>query len=140
MLSKHPGSCRIPHGHTRVIELTVASDQLDANDMVVDFKVISMIASDFINRFDHSMSLNSNDPLKADIERIHPGGTIVFQDQDPTTEVLAKTIFDFIADKFQHGFEGKCGRGNTYTVLPNKVTLEKVRVSETPSSWAEYGI
>lgn len=140
MLSKHPGSCRIPHGHTRTIELVVSADELDANDMVVDFKVLSMIAADHINRYDHAMALNSNDPLKADIERVHPGGTIVFPDQDPTTEVLAKSIYDFIKEKLDQGFEGKCSKGNTYSVEPQRVNLDRVRVSETPSSWAEYGI
>lgn len=140
MLSKHPGSCRIPHGHTRTFELVVSAEELDQNDMVVDFKVISMMASKFIDQFDHSMAINSNDPLRANIEKIHPTGTIVFPDQDPTTEVLAKAVFDHVAGLFVKGFEGSCSRGNVYRVEPGRVILEKVRVSETPSSWAEYGI
>ena len=37
LLSKHPGNCKFPHGHTRSVEMVFRADTLDANDMVVDF-------------------------------------------------------------------------------------------------------
>ena len=40
MLSKHPGACRFPHGHSRTVEIVLVADTLDDRDMVVDFKAI----------------------------------------------------------------------------------------------------
>lgn len=108
--------------------------------MVVDFKALKLAASEFVDRFDHAMAVNSQDPLRADIERIYPGSTIVFDNTDPSTEVLAKYIFDFIAKLLDEGFQAQAGSGANYMIPAGQVTLERVRVSETPNSWAEYGI
>lgn len=40
LLSKHPGNCKFPHGHTRSVEMVFRAETLDANDMVLDFKAI----------------------------------------------------------------------------------------------------
>ena len=42
MLSKHGGKCRFPHGHSRRIEVVLVADQLNAADMVCDFKALKM--------------------------------------------------------------------------------------------------
>lgn len=139
MLSKHPEACRFPHGHTRRIEIVVSTERLDANDMVVDFKALKLALEAFIDRFDHSMALNSADPLRDDMERVYPGSTVVFDEIDPTTEVMAKHIFDFVADVLSKGFEGQSGSGAKYRIEASAVRLERVRVGETPNSWAEYG-
>lgn len=139
MLSKHPEACRFPHGHTRRIEIVVSSETLDSNDMVVDFKALKLALGEFLDRFDHSMALNSADPLRADMERIYPGSTVVFDGIDPTTEVMAKHIFEFVVGVFTDGFEGKSRSGASYRIEPFSLRLERVRVSETPNSWAEYG-
>lgn len=134
MLSKHPEMCRFPHGHTRTIEVVLSSDRLDARDMVVDFKLIKHLAKEHIERYDHRMAVNSKDPLRASIEAVHPDSLIVFEGVDPTTEVIAKEIYDFISGHLKAGFAS-----NGYAVEAGSVRLERVRVSETPSSWAEYG-
>jgi 6-pyruvoyltetrahydropterin/6-carboxytetrahydropterin synthase len=139
MLSKHPERCRFPHGHTRRIEVVVSREALDANDMVLDFKALKLAVEDYIERYDHAMAINSQDPLRADLERIHQGCTIVFEDVDPTTEVIAKDIYDFVAQVFQTGFQGSSKAGVPYEIPAEAVTLDRVRVWETPSSWAEYG-
>lgn len=134
MLSKHPERCRFPHGHTRRIEVVVASEALDAFDMVVDFKALKRAVADHIERYDHAMAVNSQDPLLPEIRRVHPESAIVFEGVDPTTEVIAREIFDYVASVLREGYaEG------LYRIEPGRVTLERVRVWETPSSWAEYG-
>jgi 6-pyruvoyltetrahydropterin/6-carboxytetrahydropterin synthase len=135
MLSKHPEKCRFPHGHTRKVEVILSSEMLNEFDMVVDFKAVKFLAKEHIERYDHRMAINSSDPLRADIERVHPDSMIIFEGQDPTTEVIAKEIFDFLADQLSKGFEHK-----GYKIPADTVRLERVRVWETPSSWAEYGI
>ncbi|MGV3614653.1 MAG: 6-pyruvoyl trahydropterin synthase family protein [Fimbriimonas sp.] len=139
MLSKHPERCRYPHGHTRRVEVVVASETLDASDMVIDFKALKLAVEDYIERYDHAMAINSEDPLRAELERIHGGCTVVFEGIDPTTEVIAKDIYDFVADILARGFEGHSKSGARYEIRAAAVTLERVRVWETPTSWAEYG-
>lgn len=139
MLSKHPESCRFPHGHTRRIEVVVSSEQLDANDMVLDFKALKLALETYIGRLDHAMALNSKDPLRADIERVHPGSTVVFEDVDPTTEVLAKDLYDFASGVLRDGFRTVSHSGTEYEIPAGKVRLERLRVWETSTSWAEYG-
>jgi 6-pyruvoyltetrahydropterin/6-carboxytetrahydropterin synthase len=134
MLSKHPERCRFPHGHTREIEIVVSSEMLDANDMVVDFKALKLAVADYVERYDHSMAVNSSDPLLPEILKVHPDSAIVFEGVDPTTEVIAKDIFDFVSAVLKHGFEGP----DSYSIRPGAVSLDRVRVWETPSSWAEY--
>ncbi len=134
MLSKHPEACRYPHGHTREVEIVVSSPELDAHQMVVDFKALKLAIQEIVEKFDHRMAINSNDPLRAEMERVYPGSTLVFEDMDPTTEAMAKHIYDHVAETLRQGFE----RGN-YRIPPGVVQLDRVRVGETPTSWAEYG-
>ena len=47
LLSKHPGNCKFPHGHTRSVEMVFRAETLDANDMVLDR---SSAASDVYKR------------------------------------------------------------------------------------------
>lgn len=135
MLSKHPGSCRYPHGHTRVIEVVLSAETLDANDMVVDFKAIKLLCKKHIERYDHRMALNSCDPLLPAMQNVHPDSVLVFDETDPTTEVIAREIFDFVTSALAAGFSAE-----GYSIPPGRVVLERIRVSETPSSWAEYRI
>jgi 6-pyruvoyltetrahydropterin/6-carboxytetrahydropterin synthase len=139
MLSKHPERCRFPHGHTRRIEVVVSSETLDANDMVLDFKALKLAVADYIERYDHAMAVNSNDPLIEAIRQVHPDSLIVFEDTDPTTEVIAKDLFEYVSNVLQGGFTGDAKNGTTYFIPPALVALERVRVWETPASWAEYG-
>ncbi len=134
LLSKHPGNCKFPHGHTRSVELVLRADTLDANDMVVDFKGVKLMVSEFLEQFDHSLCVNTEDPnyelfLAAYGERIIP-----FAKEDPTSEVMARTIFRYVQQALA---DAKANPDAPYPVR-DCVTLERVRVWETSSSWAEY--
>ena len=139
MLSKHPERCRFPHGHTRRIEVVVSSESLDANDMVVDFKALRMALEQYVERYDHAMALNAADPARAELERIYPDSTVVFEGQDPTTEAIARDIYDFAARVLREGFEAVAESGAEYRIPPGTAQLDRIRVWETPTSWAEYG-
>ena len=135
MLSRHPERCKFPHGHTRVIEVVVIGPNLDDRGMLVDFKALRLAVQDHIERYDHSMAVNSEDPLLPALLRQYPeDAIIVFDGTDPTTEVLAKDIFDHVAAVLREGFDA-----GHYRIPPSAVEVERVRVWETPSSWAEYG-
>ncbi len=138
MLSKHPGLCRFPHGHSRRIDVVLASPQLDRSEMVCDFKTLKLAVSAFIERFDHAMAVNSNDPLLPQLKSVDER-IVVFQDADPTTELLAKYIFDHLSSELAAGRTYTDDRGDAYRFPPG-ITLERVRVTETATSWAEYGL
>lgn len=140
MLSKHPGNCRFPHGHTRRIEIVLVARQLDANDMVVDFSALKLAMKDFIDMFDHSMAINSNDPMMKSLVKAYGDAMIVYEDQDPTTEVIARDIFEAVAEILRTGWKGKNKDGLTFSIPAGRTQVERVRVWETPSSWAEFGI
>ncbi|MEX0876900.1 MAG: hypothetical protein WD114_05525, partial [Phycisphaerales bacterium] len=58
--------------------------------------------------------------------------------EPPTTEVLARRIYEFVRDQIRAGGSYTDKNGNALS-LPTHLTLERVRVTETSSSWAEYG-
>ncbi|HPA83066.1 MAG TPA: 6-carboxytetrahydropterin synthase, partial [Thermoanaerobaculales bacterium] len=97
-LCKHPEKCRFPHGHSLRIEIVARGRALDGNDMVCDYKALKVLVTEVVGRLDHAMALNSEDPhldaLRGVGERL-----LLFEGQDPTTEVRARWIFDGVAER-----------------------------------------
>lgn len=139
MLLKHPGRCRYPHGHTRRVEVVVSGDRLDERDMVCDFKAIKLALAEMLDRFDHALVVNAADPLLACLQEELKERVIVFEGEDPTTEVMARRIYEHLRGEIGAGREYVDREGGRYT-LPRDLVLERVRVGETSTSWAEYGI
>jgi len=135
-LSKHPEKCRFPHGHRLLIEVVVRGEQLDANDMVCDYKALKVLVTELVHRLDHAMAFNSEDPQ---LERLSEIGEriLVFEGQDPTTEVVARWLFSGIAEGLRPGRTLRSDGGVDY-ILPEGLELERVRVWETSTSWAEF--
>ncbi len=136
MLSKHAERCRFPQGHSRRIEIILSAEKLDDHDMVTDFKAIKNAIQDYLDQYDHAMMINSDDSFLPALQKASER-VIVFQNVDPTTEVMAKAIFDYVAQRIQE--PGPITNGETYQ-FPEDLTLEKVRVWETSTSWAEFSI
>lgn len=134
MLSKHPDKCRFPHGHTRKVEFVLEADALDRNDMVCDFKVVREAMEEFLEQYDHAMCINTADPKYAELKRAYGERVIGFEQIDPTTEVMAKTVHDFFKARLAELVARNDAR---YPVRPS-LRIVKVRLWETSSSWAEY--
>ncbi len=134
MLSKHPDQCRFPHGHTRKIEFVIESDELDDHQMVCDFKIIRDVVGEWLDTFDHALCMNTADAAYQDFKDRYGDRVIGFPDQDPTTELMARVIFDHTAQ----ALAGYAARPDTRYRLGKGVRLIRVRVWETSSSWAEY--
>ncbi len=132
ILSKHPGKCRFPHGHSRRVEVVLAAATLDANDMVCDFKAVKLALKPFLDSWDHALAINTDDPNYAFYQEKHGARIISFAHTDPTSEVMAKTIFDEITRCL-----ARANRQGDFAI-PAGVKVERVRVTETSSSWAEY--
>lgn len=137
MLSKHSGRCRFPHGHTRTIEVIVESDRLDANDMVVDFKALKLALKEVVDRYDHALAIHADEPLRPALEEIHPDSILLFEKRDPTTEAMAEAIFAEAARVLRDGASQTGDEGVTYAIPAGAIRLRRVRVWETPDSWAE---
>ena len=71
MLSKHPDACRFPHGHTRRIEFILEAADLDANEMVCDFKIIKDAVGAFLESLDHALCVNTDDPAFATLRALY---------------------------------------------------------------------
>ena len=134
MLSKHPDKCRFPHGHSRRIEFILEADQLDENGMVCDFKVIKDAVGEYVDSFDHALCMNTDDPMYKTLKEAYGDRVIGFSAAEPTTEVLARLIFDECSARLNEYRE----KGSTKYEISKSVRLVRVRVSETSSSWAEY--
>ncbi len=135
MLSKHHENCKYPHGHSRLVELILESDGLDAGDMVCDFSVLKIALKGFLDSLDHAMCINTKDPMYGAFKQTYGDRVIGFNDTDPTTEVIAKMIFDKVRDSLDRYADQK---DQPYP-LAKGVRLVRARVWETSTSWAEYG-
>ena len=135
-LSKHPEKCRFPHGHSLRIEIVVRGRQLDRHDMLCDYKALKTLVEDLVERLDHAMAFNSEDPCREGFgeagERI-----LLFEAADPTTEVLARWLYEGISARLDGKRVVETSAGTRYE-LPAGLELERIRIWETSTSWAEY--
>jgi 6-pyruvoyltetrahydropterin/6-carboxytetrahydropterin synthase len=133
LLSKHPGNCRFPHGHSRSVEVVLAADRLDPHDMVCDFQAVKAAIGGFLESWDHALCLNTADPNFEFYRRTYGDRVIPFAETDPTSEVMARTIFL----ELQRRLAAAPPAAGSRTEPPG-VKVERVRVRETRTSLAEY--
>jgi len=134
MLSKNDDCCGFPHGHTRRIELILEADEIDTCQMVCDYRAIKMLMKEYLNTFDHSMCVNTHDPNFENLRSLYGERIIPFENMDPTTEVIAKTIYEEVRRRLAEYIRQK----SKIYPMQNGVRVSRVRVWETSSSWAEY--
>ena len=80
-LRGYEGKCKNLHGHNWKIEAVIVSDALDELGMVADFSVLKKKLMEFLSTMDH-ICLNDID---------------IFKQVNPTTENMARYIFDAYA-------------------------------------------
>jgi 6-pyruvoyltetrahydropterin/6-carboxytetrahydropterin synthase len=104
--------------------------------MVCDYKALKMLVVDLVERLDHAMALNSEDPQLEGLRTIGER-VLLFDGQDPTTEVLVRWLYEQISERIDADGTVRTPSGATYEI-PEGLQLERVRVWETSTSWAEY--
>ena len=126
-LYEYDGLCRNIHGHSYNLEVTLIGEPRSEaghpkDGMVLDFGDLKgIVKSEIVNRFDHSLMVNSNVPksqkelLKKTSERI------IEVDFQPTSENIAAYIAEILQ---QH--------------LPENVSLFSIRLYETVTAFAEW--
>ena len=105
-LRGYPGNCSKLHGHNWKVQVWVQARELDGIGLAIDFRPLKQELDSILEQFDH-FNLNELD---------------CFADCNPSSEGLAKIIFDELAGKIDS--EG--------------VTVVRVRVCESPGSGATY--
>ena len=92
-LLKYEGKCRHLHGHNGRVEIRLRGDTLDERGMLMDFGDVKETMKRWIDdNLDHRMILCRDDPA---LDYIRQAGELHYAiDENPTTEVIAKLIYD----------------------------------------------
>lgn len=126
----HKSQCRNLHGHRYAIEITLSGDIIvnesaSENGMVMDFSDVKTIAKTaIVNVWDHAFLVYKQDVEVLNFLNTLPDHKTVIFPTVPTAENMAQEAFKILKAKYQ----------DTYG---NHLTLEKVRLYETPNNWAD---
>lgn len=111
------------HGHSYTFEVYLASRCLNGDQMVIDLGAVKEFCKGLRDEWDHALILSKTTAAKyADT----PSRKIVALPAQPTAEVMAKILFDRINEQVRQ------------TPASNGLYLERVRVWETATGYAEY--
>jgi 6-pyruvoyltetrahydropterin/6-carboxytetrahydropterin synthase len=105
-LRNYKGKCENLHGHNWQVEAVFFADKLGKSDMVMDFTLAKKMLKDLLKYFDHK----------------YINKTAYFKKHNPTSENIAKFIFENLAKK----------------VKKYKCKVKQVSVWESPRSKATY--
>ncbi|GLW04725.1 6-pyruvoyl tetrahydropterin synthase family protein [Streptomyces lavendulae] len=96
-LLNYSGKCRQLHGHNGLLEVDLASDDLDDLGMVVDFTDVKEKMRSWVHdHLDHQVLLHREDPL---VPLLTGAGQPVFlMDTNPTAENVAALLWDVARD------------------------------------------
>ena len=110
------------HGHSYKVELFLTSRCLDPDLMVVDFGVLADFIDAIKSVWDHALILPRK--LFAEFGEMPSNKTVVLE-ASPTAEVMASILLEGLVE--------------TVSKIPasNRLRVEKVRVHETETGWAE---
>jgi 6-pyruvoyltetrahydropterin/6-carboxytetrahydropterin synthase len=97
-LMNHPGKCRHLHGHSVKAAITLEAESLNEQGMVCDFSDIAAASAEYIEaELDHNFLLHQDDPLVNLLEQSNE--RFLALPEHPTSEYLAKLIYEFIKSK-----------------------------------------
>ena len=105
-LRGYQGNCSNLHGHNWTVMAVVQADKLDEIGIALDFKKLKKSLDAILDEFDH-----------ANLSEL-----AYFQHQNPTSEILAKKIFESLAAQMDD----------------DRINVARVRVCESPGSGATY--
>jgi len=129
-IPSHKSQCRNLHGHRYAIEITLSGDIIHADNvsedgMVMDFSDVKAIAHKaVVGPWDHAFLVYRGDNAVLEFLDSLPDHKTVVMDCVPTAENMAAEAFRILDALYQ----------DTYG---NHLRLERVRLYETPNSWAD---
>lgn len=129
-IPNHKSQCRNLHGHRYVLEITLSGDiitqeNVSENGMVMDFSDVKSIAKEsVVNVWDHAFLVYQHDTEVLNFLNTLPNHKTVVFPTVPTAENMALEAFRILKSKYHDSYG-------------NHLKLEKVRLYETPNSWAD---
>lgn len=126
----HKSQCRNLHGHRYAIEITLSGDIIQQdnaseNGMVMDFSDVKKIAREtVVDVWDHAFIVYEGDQVVLDFLSSLPNHKTVIFPTIPTAENMASEAFRLLKAQYKD-------------VYGNHLTLERVRLYETPNSWTD---
>lgn len=116
-LLNYNGKCQHLHGHNARAVITLERDSLDERGMVEDFSEVKRLVWGWLDsEIDHTLLLHKDDPILPVLQA--SGERVMVTDENPTAEVLARMIYEYVAAK---GFP-----------------VTDVKLWETETSYASY--
>lgn len=129
-IPNHKSQCRNLHGHRYALEITLSGDIITAeniseNGMVMDFSDVKAIArASVVDVWDHAFLVYQQDTeVLTFLNSLSNHKTVIFPTV-PTAENMASEAFRILKSKYHDSYG-------------NHLKLEKVRLYETPNSWAD---
>lgn len=126
----HKSQCRNLHGHRYAMEITLSGDIIalesaSENGMVMDFADVKRIAREsVVDVWDHAFLVYERDAEVLNFLNSLPNHKTVIFPTVPTAENMAAEAFRILKNEYHDTFG-------------NHLKLERVRLYETPNSWAD---
>jgi 6-pyruvoyltetrahydropterin/6-carboxytetrahydropterin synthase len=131
-IPQHKSQCRNLHGHRYALEITLEGEPVDdpassEHGMLMDFGDVKDIAkAHLVDLWDHAFLVHEDDTLVRELLERIPGHKTVVLRRVPTAENLVATAFEILAPLYSARFG-------------HLLVLKRLRLYETPTSWADCG-
>ena len=129
-IPNHNSQCKHLHGHRYALEVTLSGDIItqegvSEQGMVMDFSDVKRIAKEqVVDTWDHAFLVYRGDTMVLEFLNSIAGHKTVVLEVVPTAENLAQAAFKLLDLAYR----------DTYN---NHLTLDRVRLYETPNNWAD---
>jgi 6-pyruvoyltetrahydropterin/6-carboxytetrahydropterin synthase len=129
-IPSHKSQCRNLHGHRYALEITLSGDiiqqeNISENGMVMDFSDVKAIAKkSVVDVWDHAFLVYEGDQVVIELLSKLENHKTVIMKSVPTAENMALEAFRILKNEYKD-------------VYGNHLKLERVRLFETPNSWAD---
>lgn len=129
-IPSHKSQCRNLHGHRYTLEITlsgdiISQDNVSESGMVMDFSDVKRIAREsVVDVWDHAFLVFKDDLEVLNFLNSLPNHKTVVFSTVPTAENMAAEAFRILKSQYTD-------------IYGNHLKLERVRLYETPNSWAD---
>ncbi len=150
------------HGHSYKVEVLLESKYLDNGDMVYDFGLIKLRIKEFIDSFDHSITLYNRDNIEYINDMKKHSKRWIELPVSPSAEQFSRVIF-IVIDKILestimvNGENGvrlnsiivhetdtgyaQCFRDDAYSLLMGKINIDDIKFSaQTKAEWSDINL
>ena len=125
LITSYAIKCQHLHGHRYEVEITVSSDHLNEDNMIVDFKKLKEIVKKVLDdKWDHAFCLRKDHPLAEAISKDIHTERLHLVDFNPTLEWMVKYWFEELNKAFK---EEKLD-----------IKMYSLKASETAKNTCEY--